>query len=94
MHHTYIVFASFSPQKQPVPIGERDWSNSYVYQMVHSSKSTTSKEGPDGETVTRTRVTEEKKYPGQEPQKTVTETVSRGGAQDYKYDSVYGISDF
>ncbi|KAL4240754.1 PDZ and LIM domain protein 3 [Mactra antiquata] len=92
---------SSGQQKKPAAPGERDWNDSFVYQMIHSSEKTTTSsrqdapgQPPQGETVTTTRVTQESKFPGQEPQRTVTETVQRGGAPDYKFDSAIGISDF
>ena len=43
--HVYqcIHISLSAPAKQPVPLGQRDWGDSYVYQMVHqeSKKSTT-----------------------------------------------------
>ncbi|XP_060582473.1 serine/arginine repetitive matrix protein 1-like isoform X3 [Ruditapes philippinarum] len=88
------------PKKPPVP-GERDWNDSFVYQMIHSSEKTTSSnysdgtgQKPQGETVTTSRVAHETKYPGQEPQRRVTETVQRSGVPDYKFDSAIGMSDF
>jgi hypothetical protein len=81
--------------------GERDWNDSFVYQMIHSSEKTTSSnysdgtgQKPQGETVTTSRVAHETKYPGQEPQRRVTETVQRSGVPDYKFDSAIGMSDF
>ncbi|XP_052261860.1 PDZ and LIM domain protein 5-like isoform X6 [Dreissena polymorpha] len=96
--------ASHSPggaQVKPAVPGDRDWNNSYVYQMVHSSEKTTSSSASGrpgqpmtGETVTTTRRTEESRYPGQEPQRHVTETVQRHPITDYKYDNAIMMSDF
>lgn len=87
--------------KKPVAPGERNWNDSYVYQMVHSTKKTTRSnyedtpgQAPKGETVTTTRETHETKIPGQEPQRRVTETVQRSGVPDYKFDAAIGLSDF
>ncbi|XP_052764621.1 proteoglycan 4-like isoform X2 [Mya arenaria] len=88
-------------QKPPAVPGDRDWNDSYVYKMVHSSDKTTTTsssgrpgQAPTGETVTTSRVSHETKYPGQEPQRHVTETVRRQPVADYKFDSSIGLSDF
>lgn len=97
---SFRVYSS-SQQKKPSVPGERDWNDSYVYQMIHSSQKTTSSsrqdgtgQPPKGETVSTSRVTHETKYPGQEPQRRVTETIERGGVPDYKFDNAIGMSDF
>lgn len=96
----FLLINSTQPKKPTAP-GERDWNDSYVYQMIHSTEKTTTSsrqdapgQSPHGESVTTTRVTHESKIPGQEPQRTVTETVQRGGVPDYKFDSAIGLSDF
>lgn len=95
------LFSVSTQPKKPVVPGERDWNDSYVYKMIHSSEKTTTSsrqdvpgQPPKGETVTTSRVTQETKYPGQEPQRKVTETVQRSGVPDYRFDHAIGISDF
>lgn len=88
-----------APPKQPVPIGQRDWGDSYVYQMVHQeSKKSTTTDMPghpgQSQTVTTTRVMDETRRPGEEPHRTVKETVTRSAPQQFPIAEQYGISDF
>lgn len=46
------------------------------------------------QTVTTTRVMDETRRPGEEPHRTVKETVTRSGPQQFPIAEQYGISDF
>lgn len=74
-----VFFSQPQQQKKPMPPGERDWSDSYVYQMVHSSEKPRAQQ-PAHEGMATTH------YPGQAQQ---------GHHQpDYKFDASIGLSDF